>query len=89
MEWPTREPGRPYRWLLELATERVAPTCPQHHRRTNALGVCALCVSDWRRALGADPLEWIECRVCGLPLHPAAEAGGFDTCPTCSEVQAS
>ena len=83
LEWPTVEPGRPYRWLLDLDLDKPAPTCVKHRERTNGLGICDTCVSQWRESLGADPNEWVECRVCCYPLHPAAEVGGFDTCPSC------
>lgn len=84
--WPVREPGRPYRWLLDVVGEIPAPTCVEHRQRNDRLGVCALCVSAWRRELGADPFEWTECMVCGFPLHPAAEVGEFDACPSCALV---
>ena len=80
---PTTEQGRPYRWLLE--TGKRAPTCPQHGERTDGLGVCPECVSEFRESLGSDPYEWTECFVCALPLHPIVEAGGHDTCPSCVE----
>ncbi|PPG57577.1 hypothetical protein C5C57_12095 [Rathayibacter sp. AY1C5] len=81
--WPTREPGRPYRWLLDLETERVAPLCGEHQMRTDGLGVCPRCVVAWRQALGVeDPFRWTTCLVCGLPVHPAADVGNA-TCPMC------
>ncbi|AZZ52617.1 hypothetical protein [Rathayibacter festucae] len=81
--WPTQEPGRPYRWLLDLAMERPAPTCLKHRIKTDGLGVCPECVYYWRLSLGAVPDEWITCTVCALPIHPAAEVPGKTTCPTC------
>lgn len=81
--WPTREPGRPYRWLLDLDSDRVAPTCGEHRVWTDGLGVCPACVVAWRQSLGADdPFSWSVCSVCGLPVHPAAD-NGRGLCPTC------
>ena len=85
LKWPLREPGRPYRWILSLDSDEPASTCVTHRGRTNGLGICFPCVCDWRESLGANPDEWIDCRVCLFPLHPAAEVGGFDTCPTCGD----
>lgn len=78
--WPTRAPGSRFLWVLDLDTGIPSPRCLDHGR-TNNLGVCDECVSAWRSSIGADPDAWKECTVCGLPIHPAAEA--FDTCPTC------
>lgn len=83
IEWPTVEPGRPYRWLLNLDLDKPAPTCVKHRERTNGLGICYPCVSEWRESLGFSPDEWTDCRICLYPIHPAAEVGGFDTCPSC------
>ena len=84
LDWPTREPGRPYRWVLSLDDDRPAPSCLEHRgETTDRLGVCAYCVSAWRADLLADPYEWTVCVSCGYPLHPVVEAGGRDTCPTC------
>lgn len=88
-QWPTRYPGRPYLWVLDIATERPSPRCVAHHARTNRLGVCDECVSEWRATLGADPDSWKECRVCGYPLHPTVEAEGYDTCPACDDKYAT
>lgn len=83
--WPTREPGRPYRWLLDLTLEQAAPTCPAHREKTDGLGICPACVYAWRESLGVVPAPWTYCRVCQFPIHPAAEGEGVDTCPTCDE----
>lgn len=85
LPWPTRYPGRPYWWVLSLDDERPSPRCVSHNARTDGLGVCAQCVSEWRASLGANPTQWIDCRICGFPLHPTVEAEGFDTCPSCDE----
>jgi hypothetical protein len=88
--WPTREPGRPYRWVTDLQTGRPSPTCVHHKVATNDLGVCFDCVSEWRAELGAaDPDGFLECVACGFPLHPAAEGPGVDTCPSCDPRGAS
>jgi hypothetical protein len=87
LHWPSREPGRPYRWLVQLDSDRPASTCVKHREPTNRLGVCYDCVSDWRAELGAeDPDAFIECAGCGFPLHPAAEGPNVDTCPSCDSV---
>lgn len=85
LQWPIRVPGIPYRWVLSLSSSTPSPRCLAHGARTDALGVCAQCVSDWRRSLGADPDQWSHCRVCGFPLHPAVEADGADSCPSCAD----
>lgn len=76
MLWPTRVPGQPFRWLLDLASERRAPLCPAHRSQTDRLGVCEVCLTEsgWSGA---------RCTVCGLPLHPAVLADGFDSHPSC------
>jgi hypothetical protein len=88
--WPTRKPGRPYRWVSDLSSGRPASTCARHKERTDPLGVCAWCLVAWRTDLGAaDPLEWKVCTDCGFPIHPAAEGPGVDTCPSCDPAGAA
>lgn len=82
--WPTRVPGRPYLWVLDLDTGQPAPRCATHKTYTDRLGVCEVCVAGWRKSLGADPNSWLECTDCGFPLHPSVEADGHDLCPSCS-----
>lgn len=81
--WPTRAPGRPWPWLLDLGAEQAAPRCTVHNVRTDSLGVCDRCVAEWRVQLGADPAKGARCRVCGLPVHPSQD--GHDTCVSCDD----
>lgn len=85
--WPTKEPGRPYRWLLHLEHDRPAPTCPTHREKTDGLGNCGACIYEYRLALDAVPADvWTYCRVCQMPIHPAVEGEGVETCPTCDDT---
>ena len=42
MPWPTRFPGQPGRWVLDLSSEVPAPGCPVH-RSTLRGGFCPAC----------------------------------------------
>lgn len=85
--WPTRSPGRPWLWVLNLTTEQAAPRCTVHNERTDSLGVCDKCVVEWRLALGAAPAGGHRCRICGLPIHPSQD--GYATCVSCDDRYAS
>lgn len=77
------EPGRRYRKIVDLESGLPAQRCDRHRIETDGHGICEWCLSEWRELLGIDPSTWVDCRMCRMPLHPAAEVGGFKTCPSC------
>ena len=83
MLWPTRVPGQPYLWVLDLGTGKPATNCPTHQEPLTPEGVCLTCTGIWYRALGADPHDARPCSVCRLPLHPVVIAEGFTVHPSC------
>lgn len=83
MLWPTRVPGQPYLWVVDLSTGAPAARCAEHDEETTPEGVCLICVTSWYLALGADPSTARPCSVCRLPLHPAVIAEGFTRHPGC------